>query len=66
MCLEGLRLDYLTAVAAHHQVEVVLRGTLAKYGHVCRSSRDGRSQDEVNKLGQHLLSAPAGSKPSPL
>ena len=40
MCLEGLRLDYLTAVAAHHQVEVVLRGTLAKYGHVCRSSRD--------------------------
>lgn len=35
VCLEGLGLDYLTAVAAHHQVEVVLCGTLAKYGHVC-------------------------------
>jgi len=64
MCLEGLRLDYLTAVVAHHQVEVVLRGTLAKYGHVCRSGREGGSQEEVSKLGQHLLDAPGGSKPS--
>ena len=35
VCLEGLGLDYLTTVAAHHQVEVVLCGTLAEYGHVC-------------------------------
>lgn len=36
VCLKGLWLDYLTTVAAHHQVEVVLCGTLAKYGHVCK------------------------------
>ncbi len=42
VCLEGLGLDYLTAVAAHHQVEVVLCGTLAKYGHVC-SERKNKS-----------------------
>lgn len=42
MCLEGLGLDHLTAVAAHHQVEVVLRRTLAKYWHVCV---EGKWQD---------------------
>lgn len=52
VCLEGLGLDYLTAVAAHHQVEVVLCGTLAKYGHVCtEGNNQGTSQGEANKTG---------------
>lgn len=37
--LEGLGLDHLTALAAHHQVEVVLCGALAKYGHVCTQGK---------------------------
>lgn len=40
VCLEGLGLDHLTAVAAHHQVEVILRRTLAKYWHVCVEARE--------------------------
>lgn len=44
VCLEGLGLDHLTAVAAHHQVEVVLRRTLAKYWHVC-AERERKRQD---------------------
>lgn len=44
VCLEGLGLDHLTAVAAHHQVEVVLRRTLAKYWHVC-AERERKQQD---------------------
>lgn len=39
VCLEGLGFDYLTAVAAHHQVEVILCRTLAKYGHVCTQEK---------------------------
>lgn len=39
--LEGLGLHHLAAVAAHHQVEVVLCWTLAKYGHVCGSMEGG-------------------------
>lgn len=51
VCLEGLGLDYLTAVAAHHQVEVVLCRTLAKYWHVCiweeKPTRQDTSQFEA-------------------
>lgn len=51
VCLEGLGLDYLTAVAAHHQVEVILCRTLAKYWHVCireeRATRQDTSQFEA-------------------
>lgn len=43
VCLKGLWLDYLTTVAAHHQVEVVLCGTLAKYGHVFSAQTHGFS-----------------------
>jgi len=38
VCLEGLGFDYLTAVAAHDQVEVILCRTLAKDGHVCENT----------------------------
>lgn len=41
MCLEGLGLHYLTAVAAHHQVEVILCWTLAKNGHVFSAQTHG-------------------------
>lgn len=43
MCLEGLGLDNLAALAAHHQVEVVLCGTLAKYWHVFSAQAHGLS-----------------------
>lgn len=33
-----LRLHYLTTVAAHHQVEVIVAGVKAKDGHVCEES----------------------------
>lgn len=45
VCLEGLGLHYLAAVAAHHQVEVVLCGTLAKYVHVCTNG------ERINQTG---------------
>lgn len=32
--LEGLRLHHLSAVAAHHQVEVIVAGVQAEDGHV--------------------------------
>ena len=38
--LEGLWFDYLSTVAAHHQVEVILCGTLAKYWHVCAEEKN--------------------------
>lgn len=40
VCLEGLGLDYLTTLAAHHQIEVVLCRTLAKYWHVCTREKN--------------------------
>lgn len=62
VCLEGLGLDYLTAVAAHHQVEVVLCGTLAKYGHVCTGGRiNHTSQGEANKIDPSSPGSPVGS-----
>lgn len=49
VCLEGLGLDYLTAVAAHHQVEVILCGTLAKYGHVCTEGKNQQDRAQVKE-----------------
>lgn len=53
VCLEGLGLDYLTTVVAHHQIEVVLCGTLAEYWHVCswgeESNTEGTSQGEAKE-----------------
>lgn len=46
VCLEGLGFDYLTAVAAHDQVKVVLRRTLAEYGHICRRRRRKTQTDK--------------------
>lgn len=43
VCLEGLGLDNLAALAAHHQEEVVLCGTLAKYWHVCVGRRNNET-----------------------
>lgn len=43
VCLEGLGLDNLAALAAHDQVEVVLCGTLAKYWHVCVRRRNNET-----------------------
>lgn len=62
VCLEGLGLDYLTTVVAHHQIEVVLCGTLAKYWHVCswEKNQTQRAQVKVRqkKIDQHLSGAP--------
>lgn len=49
VCLEGLGLDHLAAVAAHHQVEVVLCGTLAKYGHVCAEGKNQPHRTQVKE-----------------
>lgn len=49
VCLKGLGLDYLTAEAAHHQVEVVLCGTLAKYRHVCTQGKNEPERAEVRE-----------------
>lgn len=49
VCLEGLGLDYLTAVAAHHKIEVVLCGTLAKYWHVCTREKNQPQRAQVKE-----------------
>lgn len=41
VCLEGLGFNYMTAVVAHDQVEVILCRTLAKYGHVVSAESHG-------------------------
>lgn len=41
MCLEGLGFHYLTAMAAHDQVEVILCRTLAEDGHVVSAESHG-------------------------
>lgn len=51
MCLEGLGLDYLPALAAHHQVEVILCGTLTKYWHVCT----WKTQPEWSQVKKRLI-----------
>lgn len=55
VCLEGLGFEYLTAVAAHDQVEVILGRTLAKDGHVCENTyrHSLASQNVLCSLTQH-------------
>lgn len=59
VCVEGLGLDNLAALAAHHQVEVVLCGTLAKYWHVCIGRKKKKT---VNKQSLRTQTADATLK----
>lgn len=44
-----LRLHDLTAMAAHHQEEVIVTGVEAKDGHVCRESTDARASEVAHE-----------------
>lgn len=44
MLFERLRLHHLTAVATHHQVEVIVPRIMTKDGHICRSIPNNRDK----------------------
>lgn len=51
VCLEGLGLDHLAAVVAHHQVKVVLCGVLAEDGHVCTQGNNQKQDRRTSQGG---------------
>lgn len=57
--LKGLRLHHLPTVAAHHQVDLIVRWAVAIYVHICRGEKQNTA--EAKHISGVTLNAPRGS-----